>query len=597
MYIMKVHQKIYGLFHFTVLIFALILLHSCTSNSGKNVKPNIILIVTDDQGWGDLAINGNTKIHTPNIDNLATQGIQFSRFYVSPVCSPTRAEILTGRYHPRGGVYSTSQGGERLDLDEMTIGDVFKSNGYHTSAYGKWHNGTQAPYHPNSRGFDEFYGFCSGHWANYFDPMLEKNGEVVKGNGFIIDDLTEHAMDFISSKTDNPFFTLLAYNTPHSPMQVPDHWWHKYKDVSLDSTHRYADREKQDKTRAALALCENIDWNVGRLIDHLDQLDILENTIIIYMSDNGPNGWRWNDGLKGIKGHTDEGGVRSPFIMYWKNEFKSHKIDQLASTIDILPTLADVANISIPEHKPIDGISLKPLLVQEVNNWKDRNIFSHWNGAVSVRNQQYLLDQNDHMFDLIEDPGQLNKLVQPPEPEFTTLMNAKKEWIITVLAELDRDRKEVLPIGWGGSRFTHLPARDGTAHGTIIRSNRWPNSSYFTHWTSDADRITWDSEILTSGNYKATVYYTCKSSALGSTLLLQQGNNQLRTTINKTHDPPFLGVEFDRFARQESFEKDFLALDMGMIKMDKGSHTVSLSSENMQGPEFIDFRLLVLEKN
>ena len=151
---------------------------SCGSKSESN-PPNIILILTDDQGWGDLSINGNKDISTPNIDELAINGVRFDRFYVSPVCAPTRAEILTGRYHVRAGVYDVSKGGERIDLDEETIAEVFKNNGYKTAAYGKWHNGMQAPYHPNTRGFDDFYGFCSGHWGNYFDPILEHNGEIV----------------------------------------------------------------------------------------------------------------------------------------------------------------------------------------------------------------------------------------------------------------------------------------------------------------------------------------------------------------------------------------------------------------------------------
>ncbi|MBD28126.1 MAG: N-acetylgalactosamine 6-sulfate sulfatase, partial [Verrucomicrobiaceae bacterium] len=147
-------------------------------------RPNIIVIMTDDQGWGDLSLNGNTDLSTPNIDSLAEDGAKFERFFVCPVCSPTRAEFLTGRYHVRGGVYSTSTGGERLDLDEKTIADTFKSAGYTTGAFGKWHNGMQYPYHPNGRGFDEFYGFCSGHWGDYFSPPLELNGQIIKGNGF-----------------------------------------------------------------------------------------------------------------------------------------------------------------------------------------------------------------------------------------------------------------------------------------------------------------------------------------------------------------------------------------------------------------------------
>ena len=182
---------------------------SCKSQT-KN-PPNVIIFLTDDQGWGDLSINGNLDVSTPNIDNLSRNGAKFEHFYVSPVCSPTRAELFTGRHHVRAGVYSTSRGGERLNLDEETIAEVFKSAGYKTAAYGKWHNGTQPPYHPNSRGFDDFYGFCSGHWGNYFKPLMEHNGNMLRGNGFIIDDLTNHGINFIKSnkkKTLFSFFTI-----------------------------------------------------------------------------------------------------------------------------------------------------------------------------------------------------------------------------------------------------------------------------------------------------------------------------------------------------------------------------------------------------
>src|SRR5947209_15489072 len=156
-------------------------------------RPNVVIILSDDQGWGDLSVNGNTNLSTPNIDSLARDGAQFDRFFVCPVCSPTRAEFLTGRYHPRGGVWSTSTGGERLDLDEKTIGDTFKAAGYATAAFGKWHNGAQYPYHPNARGFDEYYGFCSGHWGEYFNCPLEQNGRLVRGEGCITDDLAARA--------------------------------------------------------------------------------------------------------------------------------------------------------------------------------------------------------------------------------------------------------------------------------------------------------------------------------------------------------------------------------------------------------------------
>src|SRR4051794_39067926 len=152
-------------------------------------RPNIVIILADDQGWGDLSINGNTNLSTPNIDSLAKTGALLERFYVCAVCSPTRAEFLTGRYHPRGGVHDTSKGGELLDLDERTIAEAFKAAGYATGAFGKWHNGSQWPYHPNARGLDEYYEFTSGHWGDFFPPPLEHNGTFLRGKGFIADDV------------------------------------------------------------------------------------------------------------------------------------------------------------------------------------------------------------------------------------------------------------------------------------------------------------------------------------------------------------------------------------------------------------------------
>ena len=375
-------------------LFFLLFIWSCQIQ--KNNPPNVILIISDDQGWGDLSLNGNLDLTTPNIDRLGETGVQFDRFYVSPVCSPTRAEILTGRHHVRGGVFSTSRGGERLDIDEETMAEVFKTAGYQTAAYGKWHNGMQAPFHPNSRGFDDFYGFCSGHWGNYFNPLLEHNGNMVRGNGFIIDDLTQHGIDFIEKNKNQPFFLYLPYNTPHSPMQVPDRFWKKYKDKKLSQIGSEGPPKNQnqiDHTRAALAMCENIDWNVGRIIEHLKNSDLLEKTIVIYLSDNGPNGNRWNGNMKGRKGSTDEGGVRSPMIINWSGKIPKGKIiNQIASGIDLLPTLKDLTGIKSQPKKPMDGISLQPLIMEKNPSWENRNIYNYWRGKLSLRNQNYRLD-------------------------------------------------------------------------------------------------------------------------------------------------------------------------------------------------------------
>ncbi len=321
----------------------------CQDLVARDSTPNVVVILTDDQGWGDLSINGNTNFQTPQIDSLAKQGARFDRFYVCPVCSPTRAEFLTGRYHPRGGVWSTSTGGERLDLDERTIAQVFKAAGYNTAAYGKWHNGSQYPYHPNARGFDDYYGFLSGHWGDYFSPQLEHNGKIVQGNGFTADDFTDHAIDFITQHRNDPFFVYLAFNTPHAPMQVPDPYWDSFKERPIEQRGRDSAKEDVEFTRAALAMVKNVDDNVGRLLQALDKYNLTNDTIVVFFCDNGPNAERYNGDMKGRKGSTDEGGVRSPLHVRWPAKIKAGtEVTQIAGAIDLLPTLADLAVLKSP---------------------------------------------------------------------------------------------------------------------------------------------------------------------------------------------------------------------------------------------------------
>lgn len=561
------------------------------------MPPNIILILTDDQGWGDLSISGNTNLETPNIDRLAETGVTFDRFYVSPVCSPTRAEMLTGRYHPRGGVYSTSAGGERLDLDETTIAEFFKAAGYATAAYGKWHNGMQPPYHPNARGFDDFYGFCSGHWGNYFSPMLEHNGEIVTGNGFVVDDFTERGMDFMEKNKNQPFFLYLPYNTPHSPMQVPNRWWNKFENKELEMLHREPEKEDIPFTRAALAMCENIDWNVGRIMGKVEELDLAENTIIIYLSDNGPNSWRWNGGMKGRKGSTDEGGVRSPMFLKWEGKIPSgKKVEKIAGAIDLLPTLADLTGIKFQPEKPLDGVSLKPLLFENNPDWDERFIFSHWAGKTSVRSQQFRLGNEGNLFDMENDPGQY-KDVSQKYPDITNQMTqAKRKWENEVLSELPETDDRAFTIGHPGYTFTNIPARDGIAHGNIQRSNRFPNDSFFTNWTSTSDSITWEAEVLADGDFEVEIYYTCPPEDVGAVFELRFAGEKLTGQINEAHNPPMQGMEHDRVERMESYVKDFKPLKTGTIHLKKGKGTLTLKATDIPGGQVMDFRLMVLKR-
>ncbi len=579
-------------------MFIILALSACNQpTSTENTPPNIILILTDDQGWGDLSISGNTNISTPNIDQLATTGVRFDRFYVSPVCSPTRAEILTGRYHVRGGVYSTSAGGERLDLDETLISEVFKEAGYATAAYGKWHNGMQAPYHPNARGFDDYYGFCSGHWGNYFSPMLEHNGEIVQGEGFIIDDLTNHGLEFMEKNKDNPFFLYLPYNTPHAPMQVPDRWWNKYKDLELTMKHRDEEKEELDYTRSALAMCENIDWNVGRITEKLKELDIAENTIVIYLSDNGPNGWRWNEGMKGKKGSTDEGGVRSPLIMSWPGTLKEGQVvEQIGSAIDLLPTLAELSNLNFDSSKPLDGISLAPLLLEENPDWQDRYVINHWKNKTSLRSQQFRLDSDNRLFDMVKDPGQEQDISDDHPEIYREMKGVVDQWEKTVLTELPSEDTRTFPVGYEGFSNTQIPARDGIAHGNITRSNRYPNCSFFENWTSLSDSITWEVEVLNEGDYEVVIYYTCPENSVGSTFELSFLGNKLVGKIMEPHDPPLKGMEDDRIERWESYVKDFKPMNLGKVHLTKGVGSLKLQALEIPGEEVMDFRLMMLKR-
>jgi arylsulfatase A-like enzyme len=570
---------------------------NCLRKEENYQKPNVVVIMTDDQGWGDLSVNGNTNIETPNIDILAKTGVHFDRFYVCPVCSPTRAEFLTGRYHVRGGVYSTSSGGERLDLDEETIAEIFKQAGYVTAAYGKWHNGMQPPYHPNARGFDDFYGFCSGGLPNYFSPVLEHNGKIEKGNGFIIDDLTDHGMNFIEKNQKNPFFLFMAFNTPHSPMQVPDIWWDKYKNKYLEMFNRDCDKEDIMFTKSALAMCENIDWNIGRLVNKIDLLGLSQNTLIIYLSDNGPNSWRWNDGMKGRKGSTDEGGVRSPLFLKWEGKFKpGKKIMEIVSVIDLLPTLVDLTGIEFQPKKKLDGVSLKPLLINNKSEWQERLIFNYWNGKTSVRNQKFRLDHAGQLFDMIDDPGQYTD-ISDRYPEITKdLLSAKDNWETDILIELPKTDPRPFTIGHPNYKYTEIPARDGVAYGHIIRSNRFPNYSFFTNWISEMDSIKWDVEVVAEGNFNVTIYYTCPYAGVGSTFELRFGNNKINSKIIKAHDPPIAGMENDRIPRIESYTKNFKPFKIGTIYLKKGKGALTLKANKIRGSQFIDFRRMVFER-
>ncbi|MEM9941453.1 MAG: arylsulfatase [Planctomycetota bacterium] len=570
----------------------------------ENDRPNVIVFLSDDQGYGDFSSTGNLDLQTPNIDSLAQDGAFFESFYVCPVCSPTRAEFLTGRYSARCGVYSTSAGGERLDLDESTIAQAFQSAGYATAAFGKWHNGMQGPFHPNARGFDEFYGFCSGHWGHYFSPMLERNGNIVRGNGYCVDDFTDHAIQFIEDHQRDPFFVYLPYNTPHSPMQVPEQNWNRFKDKTLTSLPPDATNEKNKRKgkgiqhcRAALAMCENIDQNVGRILNKIEDLHLVQNTIVLYFCDNGPNGPRYNAGLKGRKGSTDEGGVRSPLYLRWPARVKpGARFHQVTGAIDLYPTLAEICQVKPTPTKPFDGISMAGLLLgDESSGLDDRHLMTYWKGKSSVRWKNYRLDHQHRLFNLIDDPGQTQPIVNKTKIR-NQLIGYDDEFRQTVVPELDPDTVRVFPIGHPVMNLTQLPARDGVATGKLKRSNRFPNCSYFLNWVDRNDSIQWPVEIVESGTFQVKLYYCLDLENAGAEVELSFGNSRLVKTINQPHISPLIGAAEDRSVRGESLVKNFKPIVMGEIELTQGTGPMVLRTLKMPGDESIEFRLLLFER-
>ncbi len=577
-------------------LLCLLVMFSVAISAAAAQKPNVLIFLTDDQGWGDLSVNGNTNLATPNIDSLAKDGATFENFYVCAVCAPTRAEFLTGRYHPRTGVSGVSIGQGRLNLGETTIADVFKSAGYATGAFGKWHNGTQSPYHPNDRGFDEYYGFTSGHWGHYFSPSLDHNGKKVRGKGYIVDDFTNHALAFIEANRERPFLCYVPYNTPHSPMMVDDRFYEKFANIDPKMKHRDPDEEDVMMTRAALAMCENIDWNVGRILKKLDELELRENTIVVYFSDNGPNSFRWNGGMKGKKGSVDEGGVRSPFFIRWPERIRDGTtVSEVTSGIDLLPTLASMAGIELKTAKPIDGRDFSPLLFKRDPRWEPRLLFNVWRNRVSVRTERFRLDDKGRLFDIQKDRGQIADISASYPGDVQHLKDAAAKFRSEMMDNLAKFADRPFTVGYAES--TTLPARDGIPHGTIARSSKAPNNSFFESWTSEDDAITWNVQVGTAGDYEAIVHYTCRESDVGATIRLGvEGGKFTERTVTEAFDPPLYDKSKERVAKSHYFVKDFKPLSLGTLNLDKGRALLRLTAPNITGEEAIDVHSIELNR-
>ncbi|MBR9999610.1 MAG: arylsulfatase [Cyclobacteriaceae bacterium] len=567
-------------------------------------RPNVILILTDDQGYGDLSLHGNDSLNTPNIDFLGNQGVQFERFYVSPVCAPTRASLLTGRYHLRTGVYWVTRGAENMDPGEKTIAEIFSDNGYKTGCFGKWHNGAHYPYTPNAQGFDEFIGFKAGHWSNYFNTELDYNDDTLKTEGYITDVLTEKALSFIRKNREDPFFCYIPYNAPHTPYQVPDTFYNRFINrLSIGDTAANIRRS------TIYGMCENIDLNVGRIIREIDQMGMSDRTIFVFMTDNGPNGDRFNGYMRGKKGSVHEGGVRVPCFFYWKDRITGgKKIDGAAAHIDILPTLVNLCGLEFTPENPLDGIDLSEYLLSErETRTPDRKIYNHQNqgstlrmfpGAIRDQKYRFVISGQDRysLFDMEKDSGEKND-ISGRNPDLTEKFYADYvNWFNEVSTNISTERR--IPIGYRESPVTCLPAHEAKiSNGLAYKAdiNGWAHD-WIVNWDQQEDTITWNIQVAESGEFEFILQYNTPAARTGSIINVSAGDQSIRHELSKPFYSEIL-PHHDRWVRQvEAFEKDWGYETIGKIQLEKGDFQLKMTALKTASGEVAEVKGLIVKR-
>ncbi len=424
-------------------------------------RPNVVFVLTDDQGYGEIGAHGNPDIKTPHLDRLHRDCIRFSNFHVGTTCAPTRAGLLTGHNCNSTGVWHTIGGRSLLRDDEWTLADAFRENGYRTGHFGKWHLGDAPPFLPHERGFEYSVSHGGGgigntpdHWGNdYFDDTYSVNGEKKKFEGFCCDVFFQEGMKFIERHKDENFFCYIASNTPHSPWNIEDQYSRQYEDV--------APTEQRARFYGTVT---NLDENVGCLRAKLEALGIAENTFLIFMTDNGSGGGvtcdemghveegpcNYNAGMRGIKGSPYEGGHRVPFFLYGPSvgAGEGRDINTLASYIDFMPTVLDLCGIEVPPARTFHGRSLTPLIRDASDgDWDERILVTDvqrvarpvkWRKSCVMQNCWRLVNGKE-LFDMSSDPRQMRNVAAAYPDVVDTLRQGYEDWWNLVSEQFDRD--------------------------------------------------------------------------------------------------------------------------------------------------------------
>lgn len=420
-------------------------------------RPNILIVLTDDQGYGELSCHGNPVLKTPNLDAFHGQAARFTEFHVSPTCAPTRTSIQTGRQEFYSGVTHTIHERERMSLKRITLAQTLKNAGYATAIFGKWHLGDQDPYQPEKRGFDEVFihgaggigqtyaGSCGDAPDNkYFDPAIKHNGKFVKTSGYCTDVFFNQATAWLDGqrKKDAPFFAMITTNAPHGPYICPPAWSKPYKDAGL--------KENEANYYGMIA---NIDNNFGKLMAKLKEWDIEKKTLVIFMTDNGHSvGSLYNAGMRAAKGSPYRGGTRVPSLWRLPGLTKAGTdIGRLTGAIDLYPTLCELAWTKVPDGVTVDGRSLVPLLKDSQAPWADRFLFVHvgrWAKGkaadskyahCAVMNQRYRLVNNKELYDIEKDPGEKENVIAQHPEEAEKLRAAYDKWWSEVLPCMENE--------------------------------------------------------------------------------------------------------------------------------------------------------------
>ncbi len=526
----------------------------CSNPEPERTAPNVILVMTDDQGYGDLGYHGNEWIETPELDRFATQSVELTHFYVSPVCAPTRASLMTGRYNYRTGVTDTYLGRALMYSEEITLAELLQSAGYATGIFGKWHLGDNYPLRAMDQGFKESLVHRGGGIGqpsdppgnSYFDPILLKNGVDVQTQGYCTDIFFEAAIDFVESHQKQPFFLYVATNAPHTPLQISPEWFTPYLDKGLD-----------ESTAKVYGMIANIDWNMGKLLTRLKELELERETIVIFMTDNGHQQPRFSAGLRGRKASVFEGGIRVPFFIRWDGQFSPGvKIDSIAAHIDIAPTLLDLCGVTTPSGLRLDGLSLAPLLKEPAFDWPHRVLFSQshrgdvpdMGRACAVRSQRWKLIQAEGwspgplpeaphwaLYDMEADPGEQKDLSKGHPEMVKRMQGAYEDWFQDVSSTRGYD-----PPG------IYL----GTKHEnpvTLTRQDwRGPRAS----WGAEGLGY-WEVDVRDSGTYRVRLRFPPANS-----------NGVARLRIGTVDDQ----VSFDKGENEVTFEEIRLSAGPGRLE-------------------------------